>query len=715
MSPMPSTHPLTSPFRAAVLLGVSTVASQALLLREAMAAMGGSETAWGMVMALWLVGVGAGARAGVGIGSPALARVLAAAVLVLCGGGVLLFRAAPAILAAAPGETLTTWHGVWLWAVAVLPTAMAGGLAFPILAGELGSRGPGRAYTLDAAGSLAGGLVLSFVLLPFGTAAALLTTLAVVTVCGLWPVHRAVAATAAAVLMAGAVGSGPWLARATWSWSGRPGALGEWAETRHQRLEVSTGDPTALHADGRLVATYPEPYLTLPRAHLIMLLHPSPRRVLAVGCLADGSLDAMVRHPVAEIIAVEEDPQLIGRLATWYGTGFRATLRDPRVTARAADPVRVIEHARDLDLVILNDADPTTLRANRTRTLDLLRSCRRALADDGILVMGVGVGDTYLGGVAGDLLATLTSTLRAAFPQLTAVPGDRLLLVAGNHRADLDVSLQSLTQRRLDRPEIGDQLHPEMLSVLLDEGRQTDLAVFVDSASRPPNTIDHPRAVHLASRIHEARSRLVVPPLLGAFENRVGIVVAWLYAAAVLTVLGTAAVHKPKIRAVAAASVIGLASMGWWLVLLATWQATRGSVYAEVGALTGAFMAGVAIGCGLAARWTRPRRALPWLLGGGVATSLMIASGLPVLAPLLLVPTLLIIGGALTGGAFPGLAELAGAERRGAGLAFAADEAGAALAALTIGTAALPWFGMTTTALGLAGLGLAALPAAARR
>ena len=78
------------------LLGVATVVAQALLLREAMAAMGGSEMAWGTVMALWLLGVGLGSRIGAAIGSARLARVLPAVVLAAAAWGVVLFRAAPA-------------------------------------------------------------------------------------------------------------------------------------------------------------------------------------------------------------------------------------------------------------------------------------------------------------------------------------------------------------------------------------------------------------------------------------------------------------------------------------------------------------------------------------------------------------------------------------------------------------------------------------------
>jgi hypothetical protein len=92
--------------------------------------------------------------------------------------------------------------------------------------------------------------------------------------------------------------------------------------------------------------------------------------------------------------------------------------------------------------------------------------------------------------------------------------------------------------------------------------------------------------------------------------------------------------------------------------------------------------------------------------------STVVAAGIAIVIPLAGVPALLIAGGLLTGLAFPGMADLAGPDpRRGSGLAFAADEAGAAVAALLIGILAIPWAGLTATAAGIAVLQLAAIPA----
>jgi hypothetical protein len=198
--------------------------------------------------------------------------------------------------------------------------------------------------------------------------------------------------------------------------------------------------------------------------------------------------------------------------------------------------------------------------------------------------------------------------------------------------------------------------------------------------------------------------------LVLALEHRSAKPLAAAFGIVVLAVLATALRRRPP--AATTAAVVGFASMGWWLLLIATWQATRGSVYSEVGALTGGFMAGIAGGAGIACRWPDPARRLPVVLAMGAALSALIATGIAIEVPLAVVPMLLVSAGVLTGAAFPGLASLSGdANRRGAGIAFAADEVGAAIGAVVVGIIAIPWAGLTSTALGLGVLILAAIPA----
>jgi len=671
--------------------------------------MGGSEMAWGTVMALWLFGMGLGSRIGSAKGSERLARILPVLVLAIASLGIVLFRAAPALVGAASGETLTTASAIWLWILAVSPTAFAGGLAFPILAEKLGASGGGKAYAIEATGMLTGGTLLSVILMGFGTTVALCFTLAVVTAATAWRRNRAIAfiVMVAGILLAPIAANS--LAQAGWVWSGNPGKLRAWKETRLQRLEVSDGPPTTIFADGRLLASYPDPYETLPRAHLAMLLHPTPSRVFTIGCVADGSVEAMARHPVESLVVVEEDPVLLSNLPTWYGVDVAAALEKPHVRPETSDPLRAMSSSGPWDLVILHDGNPTTLRRNRTRTLEFLRHCRAHMKPDGVLVMRVAVSDTYLGGVAGQLVATLATTLREVFPQLTALPGGEILLIAGGPDTRLDFDADRLGERLRSRGLDSSELIPEMIPLFLDPERAATLRAGLERTARV-NSILHPRAVMLAGGLHEARSKPTVLPLILDLEHRGSWPLAVALGIAVCCLLAMSSRRRPPVFTTAAA--VGFCSMGWWLLLMATWQATRGSVYSEIGVLTAIFMAGLAGGAGLACRWSQPERRLPLALAAGAALSLLIAGGVAVHFTRAVVPTLLIVGGGLTGMAFPGLTALSGlASRRGAGIAFAADEAGAAAGALIVGIIALPWAGLTATAWGLAVLQVAAIPA----
>ena len=705
ISEQPTADPKTTLF----LLGVATVVAQALLLREAMAAMGGSEMAWGTVMALWLLGMSLGSRVGAATGSERFARILPVVVLAVAGLGIVLFRAAPALIGASSGETLTTASAIWLWILAVTPTAFAGGLAFPILAGTLGTSGGGRAYAIEATGMLAGGTLLSVILIGFGTTVALCLTLAVVTAAVVWRRNRVIAFT---IMVAGTLVApiaADSLAQAGWVWSGNPGELHDWRETRLQRLEVSNGPPTAIFADGRLISSYPDRYETLPRAHLAMLLHPSPTAVFAVGCVADGSVEAMARHPVERLVVVEEDPVLLRNIPDWYGVDMAAALQKPNVQSVTTDPLRALSGSGPWDLVILRDGDPTTLRRNRTRTLEFLRRCRAHMKPDGILVMRVAVSDTYLGGAAGQLVATLATTLREVFPQLAALPGGEILLIAGGPDARLEFDSDRLSERLRSRGLEGSELIPEMIPLFLDPERAATLRARLEGGARL-NTIPHPRAVMLAGGLHEARSKPGVLPLFLELERRGAWPLAIALGIAVLCLLAMSFSPRPPVFTTAA--TVGFVSMGWWLLLVATWQATRGSVYSEIGILTAIFMAGLAGGAGVGSKWSDASRRLPLILAYGGILSLLIAGGPAIRYPLIGVPLMLGIGGALTGAAFPALTSFGGGDvRRTAGVTFAADEVGAAVGALIVGIFAISWAGLTATAWGLATLQIAAIPA----
>lgn len=703
-----TSEPTASPGRSLVILGFATVLSQSVLIREAMASLGGSELAWGVVLFTWLAGMAAGSALGIRLGSPRLGTAMPVLCLALSAGGVILLRAAPALAGGAGGEAIGTLEAAWLWLASVLPTSAAGGLGFTLLAARTsGPEGGATAYALEAGGGFLGGLVFTFLLVPHGTVATLTVGFGAIVAGSL---HRRQWWLVLLILAATAVSIGPAdsrLAHWTWRWASRPGNLAAWAETRQQRLELAAGEPRALYSNGRLLASFPNPWVTAPRGHLLMLLHRNPRRVLMIGGLADGTVVTILGHPVDRLDLVEDDPELPALLLSWYGADLRRAMEDPRLHLHAEDPIRALRRGGPWDLILLLDGDPTSLRQNRTRTLEFFRACRFRLASGGLLVVQIGAPDTYLAGVAGRLVGIEAATLEGAFGNVTGLPGDRVLLVSGRDGSP-PITAALLAQRwatlRLSDPAFD----PRLLPVLLDPGRRRDLHRFLEHATEPPNTTARPRAVLPAVALREGRGRPAVVRAVMVLIGRTAAPLLILPALLLLSMLiRTAAGRVPRVET---AAVVGASSMTWWLLLAAIWQGIMGSVYAEVGALSAAFMGGLALAAMGSRRWAHAERRLPLLLGAGALLSLLISSPLPSSLPRLAIPLLLVAGGAITGAAFPGLSQLIGGSdpRRGGGGGFAADEAGAALAALVAGLLAIPWAGLPATALTVAALDIAA-------
>ena len=384
-------------------------------------------------------------------------------------------------------------------------------------------------------------------------------------------------------------------------------------------------------------------------------------------------------------------------------------LDDPRVQIEDTDPIRALDAASTFDLILLLDGSPTTLRRNRTRTREFFEACRDHLAPDGVLAVRVPVGDTYLGGAAGRLFETLAATVGDVFGVVEVVPGDEITLVAGGPEASIDLDHDVLVHRLATRGLEGSGMPAELIPTLVDLDRSRAVRRHLESPA-PINTVDRPRAVMLAAGLHEARQRPVLLRFALAAASRPPWPLGALLVVSMIILLAGAFARWAPV--VPTAATIGFTSMGWWLLLIAAWQASRGSVYSEVGALTAVFMAGLAGGSAMASRSPRPETWLPVVLAAAAGLSVILALGTAAAHPLVAVPLLLAAAGALTGAAFPALTALVGGPtRRGAGIAFAADELGAAVAALLVGIIAIPWAGLMMTSLGVGALVLAAMPA----
>jgi spermidine synthase len=746
--------------------GLLATAAQVLLLRELVVDAAGDEAAIGVGLALWLAGIALGASVARRRRTPAapsdaavgLALLAVLPPLAIVGGRWLRLALAPGA-----GELPGIGLALALSAATLAPPGLAVGWTFTALAAaaaRLWEAGEGiaRLYIVESLGSLAGGVAVALLAgawvaplrlaAAFGVAAAVLALASSRAGTLARPrLHGVVAAACLAlVVVAPALDRSSERARFAGTAPGLP--LRAAVDTPYQHLAIGGDDVRHLYASGQYVGSFPDPWEAGSLGHLLALLAPHPRSVLLVGGLERGLVPVLLEHPFARIVVLEPDRAAYEFLLAWLPETDRAALRDPRVRVVHDDPRHFVAGRRGgkFDLVLLLGAEPTTLLRARLATVEFLRAVAARLQPEGAVVMSVRTAPLALAGQTGALAGSLVRTLQEAFPVVRATPGPDALLVAGRDPAAVTLDPAVLASRWRERGVSSPSFDPAMLAALLNPDRvATDEAALLAAAARQETSRDDRPVsfLHALSRRQQttagAWGRVVagagrVPPpalVLLAFLPSLAVVAREQLARGTRT-------HRARMAGSHAVAVVGAAGMGWWLLLLFSFQTHAGALYGWLGALTATFMLGLAVGAALAPRaafapGARDEASLPGAVRAlrlSLVAAAVFAATLPwtlpaaarasaagILPALVSHAALLLAAGVVTGGLFPIAAEvrLAAGDAAGeaAGRLESADHVGAAAAALLGAVLFVPLLGAIGAVWLLAALVAVALAATA--
>jgi spermidine synthase len=495
----------------AAVAGFAGLADEVLWTRGLAGVLSNSVYSITLVLAAVLLGLVVGARLGVVAmprrdGNPTrLAVVLAALAITTIGSGVALrgVGAASVSLARAfgvrgPGAGLAA--ELLLALGVVVPPTIALGAAFPLVLAFAGAERPGRTMArvlaANTAAAIAGALLAAFVLLPrLGLGGALATTafLPAIAAVLLAPRHVAGWLAVAAVGIAAVVAPSIRL-----RWRGgdservlfyRDGAAATVTVTADahgtKRLRVN-GQYSLGGGDGVL--------LERREAHLPLLLHPGPRRLLALGVGTGDTLGAALAHPGLRADGIELVSDVL-EAARLFASENGGVLTDPRARLVVDDARSRLLATEDRYDVILSDLFlPWTAGTATLYSVDLYRLGQRRLLPGGLYCQWLPLHQL---GTAD--LEEIVASFVAVFPHVsvwvayhrTTTP---LAALVGSDKA-LDVSTATVGVRFS-----GSTLAPALARVGLDDPSDLGVLYVTDGrrlapvvADVAPITDDRPR------------------------------------------------------------------------------------------------------------------------------------------------------------------------------------------------------------------------------
>lgn len=306
--------------------------------------------------------------------------------------------------------------------------------------------------------------------------------------------------------------------------------------------------------------------------HYAMVQHSGPEDVLLISGGIAGTLDEILKYDVERVDYVELDPQIIE-----IGKRFTPGLTDERINVINADGRAYVKQTgKKYDLVIIDLPDPLSAQVNRFYTEEFYSEVKMILREGGVVSISLTAPSNYLNPEIRNLNSALYKAMKRSFSNVIIIPGDRNYFLTSD--SELSYYIADLVQERGIETKYVNEYY---LSGKLTLERITYVQGSVGedvSPNRDLNPVSYYyHLLYWTSHFGQNLTAFIVliALLILAFISRLRPVTFSIF-------------------------TTGFAGAGLSVVLLIGFQILYGYVYHMVGVIITAFMVGLALGAHLA-------------------------------------------------------------------------------------------------------------------
>lgn len=563
-------------------LGVSSVITQVVVLREFMSVFYGNELVIGVVLANWMALTGTGSFLG-----KFSARVRAKTDFMA--GALCLMSVMPVATAFllnylrniifTPGVMIDFVQLIGVSLCFLAPYCMLSGFSFALFSRVLSEQYKRNlitaVYSFEAAGSVIGGLVFNLVMVYFlKTFQSLLVLMAFNLTAALIVASRhgsKMMRSAVVVMTFILLGSLPFAnldeAAKQYLYKGQGVVVSR--DTPYGNVTITKqADQNNFYENNILLFSTDEVENNEESVHYGMVQHPNPGRVLLISGGISGSTHEILKYGVGEIDYLELNPWLID-----IAGEYTSALQDKRIRVFSRDARLFVKNSSEhYDAALINVPDPVTAQINRFYTKEFFSELKAVLNKNAVVSIGLLAAADYWSAEALEVSSILYNTLKNSFRNVIIVPGLKNYFIASDSPLSLNITAM-ISKRGIDnlyvnRYYLDDRIIGERSSDIMN---RLDRKAALNTDFTPVTYYSHLRYWLSYFRFNYWFLAIVAGLILLLVAARLNTISLGIFAA-------------------------GFASTSLEVVLLIAFQVIYGYVYQIAGLIITVFMGGLAAG-----------------------------------------------------------------------------------------------------------------------
>ncbi len=439
-----------------VQLGMLCMVTQVTAVRELMGLFYGNELVIGIVLAEWMILTALGSMAG-----RFAARLKRRELWLMA--GMMSLTVLPLITLFwtdfISGHLMT--YGVMadldeimlITLASLFPFCFLSGLVFVLAAAEASEKLQGNLtgylYSWESAGSAAGSLVFSTILIYFLPATRLLTVMLVTCMFLMHPFVkpifgrgvRFVFYTCMSGLLIYLLSGDHDLERRQRTFQNQQVAY--YRDTPYGNITVTDQDGQRNYYENRVwMGSSGDVQANEETVHFAMIQHHAPKRVLVTGGGMMGILDEALKYHPDQIDYIAVNPWWLKDTSLYHASFFHPAVNlifdEPRSYIRDSDA--------KYDVIILNVPEPSAAASNRFYTAEFMQELARCLAEGGVVSIGLPSSADYMSGQKRKVHSVIVRTVQSRFSHVLILPGikDHILVSERPLRDDVTRRIDEL-------------------------------------------------------------------------------------------------------------------------------------------------------------------------------------------------------------------------------------------------------------------------------